>query len=294
MKRALIIGCGYTGSVLARRLLRRGVAVCGTSLSGPGAPQPLPDGAAWTSLALDLIHPPASLSLPQAEGAVVYYMVSTLHRRHDPLARPHLDPPRAVLAALERHRPAGLVYLSSTSVYGDQQGGWVDEQTPVAPASPWARMRVEIEALLRERCRQRRLPLCVARLPEIYGPGRGPLARLRKGYRLRYPDRYSNRIHVEDLAMVLDRLGRALAAGAPAPELLLISDGHPARSDEVYRHAAALLGVDPPPLSDEDVGDPNRRGLMQESKRCDNTLLRRFLDAPLAYPDYRVGLPASD
>lgn len=284
MQRALIIGCGYTGRVLAGRLVRRGVDVFGTTVSGQDAPYGV------TLHALDLKNPPNPLELPAIAGekTVVYYMVSTLFRHHDPQARPHLAPLRAVLDTLAQSPPAGLVYLSSTSVYGDQGGGWVDEQTAVAPRSPWAHMRVDLEREVWAFGAEHGVPACVARLPEIYGPGRGPAARLKRGYTLRYPHRFSNRIHVDDLAMVLDRLGERLD-----PKLLLVADGHPATTAEVYHHAARKRGLPPPPLGEPGVTDPNLRGLMSESKRCKTTRLQAWLDTPLAYPTYKEGLEAT-
>jgi nucleoside-diphosphate-sugar epimerase len=295
VERALIIGCGYTGGALAGRLRAAGVPVTGTSASG-GAPVTgtSAGGAPAGDLSLgrlDLLEERGDLELPEAAGAVVYYMVSTLTRRYDPERRPHMRPLERCLAALARQPVAGLVYLSSTSVYGDQQGRWVDEQTPVAPLSPWGRMRVELERRVWDFGAERDLPACVVRLPEIYGPGRGPLERLRRGYVMRYPQRYSNRIHVDDLARVLDRLGRALDQ-----PLLLVADGAPATTREVYQYAAKLLGLGSVPEAAPGAADPgtdaNRRGLLSESKRCRADRLLSWLGAPLRYPSYREGLAA--
>jgi nucleoside-diphosphate-sugar epimerase len=281
LKRALIIGCGYTGAVLARRLRAAGVALSGTSRGGGELP-------GLKLRPLDL-RAPGRLELPEAEGAVVYYMVSTLFRRHDPRSRPHLRPLEAVLEALSVGDPRGLIYLSSTSVYGDRGGAWVDEHTPATPASPWGQMRADLERRVWAFGAERGVPACVVRLPEIYGPGRGPVSRLRQGYTVRYPERFSNRIHVEDLALVLHELGQLLE-----PRLLLVADGTPATTAEVYDHAARLLGLEAAPRGEPDpVADPNRLGLLRESKRCDVTLLRRWLDRPLRYPSYREGLPTT-
>ena len=276
MERALIIGCGYVGSALAARLRGAGIEVSGTSATGgPGL------------LPLDLTAEDHDLELAAA-GAVVYYMVSTLARRYDAADRPHLRPLERCLAALERQPPAGLIYLSSTSVYGDQDGAWIGEQTPTAPQTPWGRMRVELERRVWDFGAALGLPACVVRLPEIYGPDRGPLARLRRGYSLRYPARFTNRIHVDDLAQILEQLGRRLE-----PELLLAADDEPAPARKVYGHAATLMGLGPVAEStpDPDV-DENRLGLMRESKRCRNTRLKAWLEAPLRYPTYREGIAA--
>lgn len=276
MERALIIGCGYVGAALAARLRGAGVEVNGTSASGgPGL------------LPLDLTAEDHDLELPAAD-AVVYYMVSTLTRRYDADQRPHLRPLERCLTALERRPPAGLIYLSSTSVYGDQDGAWIDELTPTAPQTPWGRMRVELERRVWDFGAAQGLPTCVVRLPEIYGPDRGPVARLKRGYSLRYPARFTNRIHVDDLARILERLGQRLE-----PQLLLAADDEPAPAREVYGHTAALLGLGPVEETAPDPGvDENRLGLMRESKRCRNARLKAWLGAPLRYPNYREGIAA--
>jgi nucleoside-diphosphate-sugar epimerase len=282
-RRALILGCGYTGLALARRLLASGSSVEATSLGGadPGLP-------GLRVRALDLTAPPRDLSFGEAaEGAAVYYLVSTLHRVYDPVARPHLAPLEAVLAALGR-APAALVYLSSTSVYGDRDGELVDEATPVTPGSPWGWMRAELERRVWTWGCERGVPACVLRVPEIYGPGRGPIARLRAGGVLRYPERFSNRIHLDDLVEVLVALG-----ARREPELLLACDDEPARSGEVYALAARLLGLDRVPVGGEGDGDANLLSLQRDSKRCSNARLRAWLGHPLRYPSYREGLPAT-
>jgi nucleoside-diphosphate-sugar epimerase len=286
MQSALIIGCGYTGRFLARRLLARGVAVRGTTRSGElggGAEA----GLELVTLDLALGHG-GRTSLPRLPGVVVYYMVPTLARRYDGGARPHLGPLEAVLSGLEGHDLRGLVYLSSTSVYGDRGGGWVDERTAPAPASPWARMRLDLEERVLAFGRERGVRACVTRLPEIYGPGRGPVERLRAGWALRNGSRLSNRIHVLDLAAVLDELGERLDR-----ELLVVSDDEPAVSREVYALAAELLGLAGSAVEAEDEGDAdeNRRALFHESKRCSNAELRSWLGRGLLYPTYREGLP---
>jgi nucleoside-diphosphate-sugar epimerase len=266
-----------------RRLCAAGIEARGTSLSGTAV--------AGAEIAAVDLRGEAPLDFAAAAGAVVYYMVSTLARVEDGSHRPPLQ---RALAALDAHPVAGLIYVSSTTVYGDRGGDWVDEHTPVAPTSPWGRMRVELEQMIWDYGRRRALPACVVRLPEIYGPDRGVVARLRQGAEpaLRFADRYSNRIHVDDLADVLLELGRRLDR-----ELLLVSDGHPATTEEVYREAARLLGLPPPRAVDAapagaDEPDANRLALLRDSKRCRNDELLRWLGRPLRYPDYRQGLTA--
>ncbi len=284
LPRAFIFGCGYTGERLARRLAAAGTLVTGTR-AGPGAPGDL------DITRLDLIEGPAP-PLEAAAGAMVYYMIPTLSREYGGRGGPHRRFMDNALAGLDGQAIRGLVYLSSTSIYGDAGGGWVDEHTPPAPRSPWARMRLELEERLQEYGQGRGVPAWVVRLPEIYGPGRGPVARLRAGYTLRYPDRFSNRIHVEDLAMVLHELGCRIESRVES-RLLLVSDGHPATSAEVYDHAARLLGMGSVPRGGEVQGDANRQALASESKRCRDDRLLQWLGRPLKYPTYKEGLPAT-
>ena len=290
MERTLIVGCGYTGTALARRLLSGSTEVFGTGKRG--GPEDAVPGL--QRVELDLLDS-GPLSLPQAAGAVVYYMVSTLHRAYAP-ERPHLLPLRRCLDAVGSEPLRGLIYLSSTSVYGDRAGGRVDEETPPAPRSPWARMRVELEQAVWDFGDARGVPTCVARLPEIYGPGRGPQQRIQNpAYRLGHPERFSNRIHIDDLTTVLSLLGERLE-----PRLLLVSDDEPARSGDVYALTARLLGQELRVEAEDDgieggdaTRDANTRALRQESKRCDNSRLRGWLGRPLKYPTYREGIVAA-
>jgi len=278
MQRALIIGCGYTGVALVKKLQARGISVSATSLTGGHL-----DGL---HLGQADLYRPETLNFEGADHSVVYYLVSTLTRQYDDRNKTHLRPLEAALTALDRHSISGLIYLSSTSVYGDQHGGWVDEQTPAAPSSPWGQMRLDLERRVSAYGAQRGLPACIVRSPEIYGPRRGPVARLQEGYALRYPRRYTNRIHVEDLSEVLAVLGERLDQ-----ELLLASDGNPAIAEEVYQYAALLLGMAEVPRSQQEIQDPNRLGLARDSKRCRNDKLLDWLGQPLKYPSFKEGLP---
>jgi nucleoside-diphosphate-sugar epimerase len=287
MERALIIGCGYTGAALARQLTRRGIPVAGTSAAG----RPV-EGV--TIRTVDLLHDPADppLELPEAADAVVFYMVATLTRSYE--GRAHLPPFRRCLAALAQQPVRGLIYLSSTSVYGDRGDRWVDEETQVRPQSPWGRMRVELEREAWAFGSTQGIPACVVRLPEIYGPGRGPVERLRRGYVLRKPDRFSNRIYIDDLAEILALLGERMDI-----ELLLAADGQPDTRRTVYGYAALQMGLPDEALVEERgaaaleaAGDENRRALIAESKRCCNDRLLRWLGRPLRYPSYREGIKA--
>lgn len=282
MKRAIIIGCGYTGSALATQLSAASIDVIGVRRHAQEGDDKLP----YTTKLLD-ISSDFDDQLPEAEDAIVYYMVGPPKqaRQYDPKKLSHLAPVDRLVNALAGKSIRGLVYLSSTSVYGDTQGDWVDEDTPTTPGSPWGQMRVDIENRFWEAGIQLNAPTTVLRLPEIYGPGRGPIERLRKGYKMRMPERYSNRIHLADLVDILAMIGKKTA-----PALLVAADGNPAKTQEVYEHVTRITGLVAPIQSTDLPDDPNIRALVTHSKRCRNTRLIQWMDRPLRYPSYKEGL----
>jgi nucleoside-diphosphate-sugar epimerase len=194
--------------------------------------------------------------------------------------------------ALAAHRPAlegagaGWVgYLSTTGVYGDRQGGWVDEDTDLDPVSARGAARVAAE----EAWRSTGMPLHVFRLPGIYGPGRSALDRLREGRarRIVKDGQVFSRIHVEDI-------GRALAASVARPtpgRAWNLADDEPAPPQDVIAFGADLLGLPVPPDEPFEGADlsPMARSFYGESKRVSNRRMRVELVAPF-YPDYRTGL----
>ena len=183
-------------------------------------------------------------------------------------------------------------YLSTTGVYGDHQGGWVDETTPVAPSTARGRARVAAEAEWQALMKDHRLPLHIFRLPGIYGPGRGPFAKVRAGTarRIIKAGKVFGGVNVADTAHTLAASMRAPGSGA----IYNIADDDPAPPQDVITYAAELLGVTlPPPVRFEDAEmTPMARSFYAESKRVDNRLIKEELGVRLRYPDYRSGLDA--
>ena len=193
----------------------------------------------------------------------------------------------AIAEAAPRLAWAG--YLSTTGVYGDHGGAWVDEETPLAPSTRRGAARVSAEAEWRA---VPGLQLHVFRLAGIYGPGRGPFAKVRAGTARRVvkPGQVFSRIHVDDIAAVL----RA-SIDRPRPGAVYnVCDDDPAPPQDVIAHAAQLLGLPPPPevaFEEADLG-AMARSFYAESKRVSNARIKEELGADLAYPDYRSGLAA--
>jgi dTDP-4-dehydrorhamnose reductase len=179
-------------------------------------------------------------------------------------------------------------YLSTTGVYGDQQGDWVDENSPLHPATARGQARVRAEA----DWATLGLPLHIFRLAGIYGPGRGPFEKVRQGTarRIIKPGQVFSRTHVADIAQVL-----AASIARPNPGTAYnVCDDDPAPPEDVIGYAAELLGLPVPPAEDFATAEmtPMARSFYAESKKVRNDRIKHELGVRLIYPDYRTGLRA--
>jgi nucleoside-diphosphate-sugar epimerase len=195
---------------------------------------------------------------------------------------------RRLADALRAASPVWIGYLSTTGVYGDRNGDWVDEDGARAPVNERSRWRVGAE----DAWLASGLPVTIFRLAGIYGPGRSAFDRLRAGraQRIVKPGQVFSRIHVDDVATVLRA---AMARGAPG-RAYNVADDEPAPPQDVIAHAAELLGVPvPPEVRIEDATlTTMARSFYAESKRVSNRRIREELGVALAYPTYREGLAA--
>lgn len=180
-------------------------------------------------------------------------------------------------------------YLSTTGVYGDHQGGWVDESTPLTPSTRRGQWRVQAERAWQN---VPGLPLHIFRLAGIYGPGRGPFAKLRAGTArcIVKPNQVFSRTHVEDIAQVV-----AASIAQPKPGAIYnVCDDDPAPPQDVIAEGARLLGLPVPAQEDFATAEmtPMARSFYAESKRVRNDRIKDELGVRLRYPDYRSGLRA--
>lgn len=183
-------------------------------------------------------------------------------------------------------------YLSTTGVYGDHGGDWVDETTPVAPVAERARNRVAAEDGWRRLADETGAPVHIFRLAGIYGPGRNQIDAVRAGaaHRIHKPGQVFSRIHVDDIAGVL----RASMARPRPGAIYNVCDDEAAPPDDVVAFAAELAGVPPPPrvpFADANLS-PLARSFYADNKRVKNRLLKDELGYVLKYPTYREGLRA--
>ena len=186
-----------------------------------------------------------------------------------------------------------IVYLSSTGVYGDHAGAWVDETTATVPAHSRGGARAKAELAWQAVGRARNCPVAILRLGGIYGPGQNAFVRLLAGraHRIDKPGHVSNRIHVADIAQAIDAAFTCRFDG-----VVNVTDGEPAPPNEQIEHAAMLLGIEPPPLLPFDEAkrklSPFLMSFYEGCARVRNNRLKRELGVTLRYPDYQTGLQA--
>jgi nucleoside-diphosphate-sugar epimerase len=177
-----------------------------------------------------------------------------------------------------------IAYLSTTGVYGDRQGGWVDEESELDPTSDRARRRVLAEQQWQP------FKAHVFRLPGIYGPGHSQLDAMRDGTarRIMKPGQIFSRIHVEDIAGIL----KASIARPNPGRIYNVADDEACPPQDVVAYAAKLLGLAPPPEVPFDKANlsPMARSFYDDSKRVSNTRIKQELGYVLKYPNYRLGL----
>lgn len=280
--RALVLGGGYTGGRFAFGLAAAGVPVTLTSRQPVTADG---NGGPIQRLRFD---PEAGCVPTHQDLADTTHLLVTIppDRRGD-------DPVLASLGpALEQLPLRWVGYLSSTGVYGDQGGGWVDETSATLPGLERSQARLACERAWRSRG----LPLQVLRLPAIYGPGRSPFRSLRDGSArlIHKPDQVFCRIHVDD---ILGALAHCLARPeGERPATLIVADDRPCPSSETLGYAAHLLSCRLPRLERYAEASltmsPMARSFWSENRRVSNRLLCQGLGYRLRYPSYREGYRA--
>lgn len=278
-RRLFCFGLGYTGLAFARSCLAQGWQVAGTSRDETKRRALEAEGIDAHRFERD--HP---LDEPERAFAGVTHLLSSI--APDQAGDPVLDRHLGDLRACPDLTWAG--YLSTTGVYGDRAGGWVDESDPPAPSSARTQRRVIAEG----RWLASGLPAHVFRLAGIYGPGRSALDSVRAGTarRIVKPGQVFGRIHVADIVRTLEASIRRPNPGA----IYNVADDEPAPPEEVVAYAAELLGAEPPPAIPFEDADLSAmaRSFYTDNRRIANQRLHEELRVELQYPTYRDGLRA--
>lgn len=282
-----ILGCGYVGLELARQLGREH-DVIGVRRSGDGLAAVEETGA--DAIEADVTDPGSLGAIPDVDALV--FSASSGGRGAAAAERVYVDGLRTVIETFgERDSvPDRLVYTSSTGVYGDHGGDWVDEETPLSPTTDKTRVLAEAERIARELAQEYGIDGSVARFAGLYGPGRYRLDRYLNGP---VTEGYLNMIHRDDAAGIVRFL-----LESTDEKLLLAVDDEPVDKWTFADWLADECGVERPPkrtkadrLDDEGLTDAARRRILT-SKRCSNERVRG-LGYRFAYPTYREGYRAA-
>jgi nucleoside-diphosphate-sugar epimerase len=285
MWRILIIGCGDIGERVARIWADRGAGVSALVRDHKRAAYLRDKGI--TTIIGNLDDPDTLVDLP-VHDAVIYYFA--------PPPNDGLDDPRMhafVEYVGHKRHPVKIIYTSTTGVYGDRDGEWVTEQSPVNPQNLRSKRRVAAENILRKWHDATMTPVIILRVAGIYGPGRLPVERIRSGQAIldEIEAPYSNRIHSEDLARICIAAAEYTATGY---HIFNVSDGHPTTMTDYYNRVAANADLAPPrTVSMEQATrefSPVRLSFLTESKRIDNHKMLDELGITLLYPDLETGL----
>ena len=270
-KRLLCIGYGFSARALTPLLHPLGWSITGTTRSAEKAEAMRAEGVT------SIIWP--GTDLDDALEAASHLLIS---------AAPSPDGGDPLLASvdLNAHRFDWVGYLSTTGVYGNHDGAWVDESTPLTPSTRRGALRVAAESAWQATD----LPLHIFRLAGIYGPGRGPFSKVRNGTarRIIKAGQMFSRIHAYDIAQVV-----AASIAQPRPGAIYnLCDDDPAPPQDVLAYAAELLGLPQPPEVDFDSAEMTAmaRSFYAENKRVRNDLIKSELGVRLKYPSYKEGL----
>ncbi len=279
-RRLFIFGLGFSGLEIARLAHHQGWSVGGTCTQAEKVEQ-------LRAAGIDAVLFDGKAALPAETLATASHVLCTI------------APSGAGDPALERcadllGQTRWLGYLSTTGVYGDHGGGWVDETTPATPVQPRSIERLATERAWQALGARTGAAVDIFRLPGIYGPGRSPIDQVKAGTakRLDKPGQVFSRIHVADLARAVMT---AMARTGPGA-IYNIADDLPASSAEVMTFACALLGVPAPPLVSWAEAAPHMsamaRSFYAENRRVRNERMKRELGVTLLYTTYREGLRA--
>ncbi len=281
-KNLFCFGLGFTGYALVREVRTRGWAASGTC-------RETSHQDVWAGTGVQLHHFDGqgiskAIEKEVREASHVLVTIPPQAEEGDVVLR-HFE---EILA--DRSPLQWLGYLSTTGVYGNRDGDWVDETSELKPMYDHQRRRVQAEEQWLELFRVHQVPVHIFRLAGIYGPGRNLLKRVRQGSarRINQPGLVFNRIHVEDVV-------QALCASIDQPQpgaVYNVTDDLPSSPAEAVEFACELLRVDVPPLIALDDAGLSKmgRGFYLTNKRVSNRKIKEELGVRLRYPDYKAGL----
>ena len=284
MKSVFIVGCGDIGDRIAGLCREKNVSVAGLVRSTESSERLRKAGIEPVQVDLAKM---GDLGTLRTTAATIFYLVPPPgDGEGDPLIRHFLT------AISAQTLPEKLVLLSTTAVYGDCQGEWISETHPVSPQTARGRRRLDAEQAVQEWSANTDVPVVILRVGGIYGPGRLPIERIKKGLPILHEAEspYTNRIHQDDLAQVCIA---AAEQGKPG-EVYNVSDGQPGTMSRYFKDIAQVHSLPmPPEISLEEAQQVMNAGMLsylKESRRLDNGKMIRELGVVLRYKNLEVGL----
>lgn len=283
-KYILIIGCGDIGQRVARIWKKRAKSVFGVVRTEESLNTLRQQHI--HAIAADLDNPDSLSNLPSKHSLLYYFAPPPSQGVEDSRIANFLK------SMDKDNLPAHLIYISTSGVYGDQQGQLINEQTPANPQVDRAKRRYHAEQQLQQWCKDNAVALTILRVGGIYGPNRLPLQRLKDQVPMLQENLapQTNRIHADDLAQVCVAAANKNAKG----EIYNVSDGTNSNMTEYFNTIADACGLPRPPLVDWDEAEKTiSKGMLsylKESRRMDNSKMMNELEITLKYPTLKAGL----
>lgn len=284
MKNVFIVGCGDIGLRVARLCEQKNLPVTGLVRSTESVSRLQQTGV--SAIQVNLADVTALPDINTAGATIIYLAPPPSEGETDPLIRHFLT---AITGDAQAEK---LVLLSTTAVYGDCQGEWIDETYPVNPQTARGRRRLDAETAVREWSSNTGVPIVILRVGGIYGSGRLPLERIKQGLPIlnEAESPYTNRIHQDDLAQIC----LAAAERGKAGEVYNVSDGQPGTMSGYFKAIARAHSLpEPPEVSLQEAQQVMSAGMLsylKESRRLKNWKMTDELGVVLQYPDLQAGL----
>lgn len=275
----LIFGCGYLGSRVAKRWLEAGDNVYSLTRSSSRADEMKSLG--FLPIIADITNPLTLTDLPAAE--TVLFAVGMDRTKYDDIRMVYVDGLQNVLDHIWS-QTAHFIYVSSTGVFGDFGGQWIDENSPTEPAREGGKACLEAERLINSSRFGARAT--ILRFAGIYGPGRVPTRQLieSKQWKKLSANGYLNLIYVDDGARIIDQISNL----PPTGETFIVSDGHPPLRRDYYEFIANHFGLSEIPWEQAEATPENSRS--GSDKRVSNQKLVDRFNVDFEFSDYKAGL----
>lgn len=277
----IIIGCGYIGQLLARQLQQNNHNVTGIVSSESSV-----TACKSKHISCEIINLDTALADIDLTAHRVIYLAP-------PPGSGRTDPRMAhFLHAIENHPPERFVLISTTGVYGDCKGNWIDETAPLKPTADRAHRRADAEQAVQQFCQRQNIPLVILRVAGIYGPGKIPVKRIKSGLPIvkQEDSPFTNRIHAHDLVDICETTLRKQNITG----IYNVTDGHPSTMYEYFNGVASAFNLEKPPaISLEQAQHQLSEGMlsyMAESRRIKNEKLLKDFELTLQYPTLEEGL----